>query len=144
MRNAVSQNRSGEITGIACVTSASVFVTEFLSTLRAFFPERGRIASCQETIMDLSDILHLGSRTYAIPGNPATDVYLLPVSGGADSTALAILLHEIAPHIPFRMVFTDTGAEEKDTLDMLDRLEKWLGNPWLHDGIATQSCKSGK
>lgn len=79
--------------------------------------------------MDLSDILHLGSRTYAIPGNPATDVYLLPVSGGADSTALAILLHEIAPHIPFRMVFTDTGAEEKDTLDMLDRLEKWLGKP---------------
>lgn len=79
--------------------------------------------------MDLSDILHLGSRTYAIPGNPATDVYLLPVSGGADSTALAMLLHEIAPHIPFRMVFTDTGAEEKDTLDMLDRLEKWLGKP---------------
>ena len=37
--------------------------------------------------------------TFQIPGNPATDEYLLPVSGGADSAALAMLLHEIAPHI---------------------------------------------
>ena len=64
---------------------------------------------------------------YTIPGNPETDVYLLPVSGGADSTALAILLHEIAPEIDFRMVFTDTGAEELDTIKALDRLEAWLG-----------------
>lgn len=64
---------------------------------------------------------------YKIPGNPQTDVYLLPVSGGADSTALAILLHEIAPEIDFRMVFTDTGAEEQETIDALDRLELWLG-----------------
>lgn len=67
------------------------------------------------------------SGTYQIPGNPETDVYLLPVSGGADSTALAILLHEIAPEIDFRMVFTDTGAEEKETIESLDRLEIWLG-----------------
>ena len=61
--------------------------------------------------------------TFEIPGNPATDEYLLPVSGGADSTALALLLHKLAPHINFRMVFTDTGAEEAPTLAMLDRLE---------------------
>ena len=67
--------------------------------------------------------------TFEIPGNPATDEYLLPVSGGADSTALALLLHELAPHINFRMVFTDTGAEEAPTLAMLDRLEEWLHKP---------------
>lgn len=69
----------------------------------------------------------VNTASYTIPGNPETDVYLLPVSGGADSTALAILLHEIAPEIDFRMVFTDTGAEEKETIEALDRLEIWLG-----------------
>ena len=77
--------------------------------------------------MDLSEIRFLSNTCYVVPGNPATDAYILPVSGGSDSTALAILLHEIAPHIPFRMVFTDTGAEEKETLEMLDKLEAYLG-----------------
>lgn len=64
---------------------------------------------------------------YQIPGDHQNDVYLLPVSGGADSTALAILLHEMAPDIHFRMVFTDTGAEEAETLATLDKLEAYLG-----------------
>lgn len=79
--------------------------------------------------MDLSETKQFRPLTYVVPGNPATDEYLLPVSGGGDSTALAILLHEVAPHIPFRLVFTDTGAEEQETLDALDRLEQWLGKP---------------
>ena len=79
--------------------------------------------------MDLSEIRFFKTVAYRIPGNPDTDAYILPVSGGSDSTALAILLHEIAPHIRFRMVFTDTGAEEKETLEMLDRLEAYLGKP---------------
>ena len=79
--------------------------------------------------MDLSEVLYLREAAYVVPGNPATDAYILPVSGGSDSCALAILLHEIAPHIPFRMVFTDTGAEERDTLEMLDKLEAYLGKP---------------
>lgn len=64
---------------------------------------------------------------FSVPGNPETDVYLLPVSGGADSSALAIWLHEAAPQLNWRMVFTDTGAEEKETLEMLDKLEQYLG-----------------
>ena len=79
--------------------------------------------------MDLSEIKLFRKLHYAVPGNPDTDEYLLPVSGGADSTALALLLHEVAPHIRFRMVFTDTDAEEAETLEALDRLEAWLGKP---------------
>lgn len=79
--------------------------------------------------MDLSETSRFCSSRYRIPGNPATDEYLLPVSGGADSTVLAIVLHEMAPHIPFRMVFTDTGAEEIPTLETLDKLEAYLGRP---------------
>ncbi len=79
--------------------------------------------------MDLSEVLHFSPQAFVIPGNPSSDEYLVPVSGGADSSALAILLKELAPDIPFRYVFTDTGAEEQETLEMLDRLERWLGRP---------------
>lgn len=79
--------------------------------------------------MDLSEVTRFNRQAFTIPGNPSTDEYLVPVSGGADSSALAILLKELAPDIPFRYVFTDTGAEEKETLEMLDRLELWLGKP---------------
>lgn len=78
--------------------------------------------------MDLSEIKHL-RQLFVIPGNPATDEYLVPVSGGADSTVLAIVLRELAPEINFRYVFTDTGAEEEETLVALDKLEAWLGKP---------------
>ncbi len=79
--------------------------------------------------MDMSTpLLWAQPMAFQIPGNPETDEYLLPVSGGADSAALAMLLHELAPH-NFRMVFTDTGAEEATTLAMLDRLEEWLQRP---------------
>lgn len=66
---------------------------------------------------------------YSPPGNPETDVYLVPVSGGADSSWLAILLRQMWPDLPVRYVFTDTGAEEQETLDYLDRLQDYLGQP---------------
>ena len=66
---------------------------------------------------------------YVVPGNPLTDEYLLPVSGGSDSAVLAIFLHHVAPHIRFRMIFTDTGAEEDETYRTLDKLENWLCRP---------------
>ena len=50
--------------------------------------------------MDMSTpLLWAQPMAFQIPGNPETDEYLLPVSGGADSAALAMLLHELAPHI---------------------------------------------
>lgn len=75
-------------------------------------------------------------QAYQIPGNVETDIYILPVSGGADSTALAIYLHERFPHVPFRLVFTDTGAEEPEITPSLKRLETYLGKKidWLGTG----------
>lgn len=78
--------------------------------------------------MDLSELLEIQkSAFYHLPGNPATDVYLLPVSGGADSSALAILLHALFPRQRFEMVFTDTIADDPSIYDTLDALERYLG-----------------
>lgn len=75
-----------------------------------------------------SSTVHL-PQDFVIPGNMESDVYVVPVSGGVDSSILAIMLHELAPNIPWRLVFTDTGAEEQETLEALDRLEAYLGTP---------------
>ena len=62
-----------------------------------------------------------------LPGNHLEDHYILPVSGGVDSSVLAILLHALFPEIPFKLVFTDTGAEEDAAYKSLSRLEAYLG-----------------
>lgn len=64
---------------------------------------------------------------YVLPGNPEIDVYIIPVSGGADSSKLAIMLHEMFPGIPFRLVFTDPGAEDAKCYEALTKLEQYLG-----------------
>lgn len=46
--------------------------------------------------------------TYALPGNPG-DVYVIPVSGGADSTVLAIILRELFPDTQFHLIFSDSS-----------------------------------
>lgn len=55
------------------------------------------------------------------------------MSGGADSTALAIFLHERFPGVQFILVYTDTGAEEPAIYPALRRLEAFLGKKieWL-------------
>lgn len=64
---------------------------------------------------------------YQLPGNRDADIYMIPCSGGADSTALAIMLHSMFPDVPFKMVFTDTLADEVEIYETLDRLEAFLG-----------------
>jgi 3'-phosphoadenosine 5'-phosphosulfate sulfotransferase (PAPS reductase)/FAD synthetase len=53
--------------------------------------------------------------------------HLVSVSGGKDSTALAIYLLQEYPQIPYEYVFCDTGAELPETYDYLDQLEALLG-----------------
>ena len=66
---------------------------------------------------------------YELPGNLETDVYIIPVSGGADSTSLAILLHRMFPEVDFKLVFTDTGAEDPEIYECLDKLEAYIQRP---------------
>ncbi len=49
----------------------------------------------------------------------------LAVSGGADSSAMALLLHERGED--FEMVFSDTGAELPETYYLLPRLARYVG-----------------
>ena len=53
--------------------------------------------------------------------------FLVPVSSGIDSTAVAIVLKILFPDLPFTYVFTDTGNEIAGTEEALDRLEAVLG-----------------
>ena len=53
--------------------------------------------------------------------------HVVPLSGGKDSTALAIYLSQTYPHLPFEYVFSDTGAELPETYEYFNRLEHVLG-----------------
>lgn len=78
----------------------------------------------------LSDLLQLipnAFQHYKIPELGANGKYLIPVSGGADSTALAIILHLMFPSIDFELFFTDTLAEDSAIYESLDALEVYLG-----------------
>lgn len=50
---------------------------------------------------------------------------ICPLSGGKDSTAMAIFLKNKIPNLEY--VFTDTGAELPETYEYLDKLEAFLG-----------------
>lgn len=53
--------------------------------------------------------------------------HILSLSGGKDSTALAIYMRDKVPDMEY--VFCDTGEELPETYDYLDRLEAYLGKP---------------
>ena len=53
--------------------------------------------------------------------------HVLGLSGGKDSSALAIFMREKVPDMEY--FFTDTGAELPETYEYLDRLESYLGKP---------------
>lgn len=61
--------------------------------------------------------------------------HILSLSGGKDSTALAIYLRDRIPELEY--VFCDTEKELPETYEYLDRLEAYLGKPIVrlkHDG----------
>lgn len=53
--------------------------------------------------------------------------HIVPLSGGKDSTALAIYLNQCNPDIEYEYVFSDTGAELPETYEYFERLENVLG-----------------
>ena len=53
--------------------------------------------------------------------------HIVPLSGGKDSTALAIYLNQRNPETNYEYVFSDTGAELPETYDYFERLEHVLG-----------------
>jgi 3'-phosphoadenosine 5'-phosphosulfate sulfotransferase (PAPS reductase)/FAD synthetase len=53
--------------------------------------------------------------------------HIVSVSGGKDSTALAIYMKQKYPDIPAEYVFCDTDCELPETLEYLTRLESLLG-----------------
>ena len=55
--------------------------------------------------------------------------HIVSLSGGKDSTALAIYLRNQYPQIPAEYVFCDTGTELPETYEYLQRLEAFLGKP---------------
>lgn len=52
---------------------------------------------------------------------------VVPLSGGKDSSALALYLTREYPDVPFEFVTTDTGAELPETYEYFERLEHVLG-----------------
>jgi 3'-phosphoadenosine 5'-phosphosulfate sulfotransferase (PAPS reductase)/FAD synthetase len=54
---------------------------------------------------------------------------VVPLSGGKDSSALAVYLTRQYPDVDFEFVTTDTGAELPETYEYFERLEYVLGKP---------------
>ncbi|MDG1571398.1 phosphoadenosine phosphosulfate reductase family protein [Robiginitalea sp. M366] len=57
--------------------------------------------------------------------------HVLGISGGKDSAALAIYLHEKYPQIDFEYYFCDTGKELDETYQLIEKLESYLGKSIL-------------
>ncbi len=53
--------------------------------------------------------------------------HIVSLSGGKDSTALAILVQKKYPTIQFEYVFCDTGEELPETYSYLEKIETYLG-----------------
>ncbi len=53
--------------------------------------------------------------------------HVLGISGGKDSSALAIYMRDRIPQMEY--FFCDTGKELKETYEYIDKLEVYLGKP---------------
>lgn len=53
--------------------------------------------------------------------------HVLGISGGKDSAALAIYMHKNYPDLNIEYYFCDTGKELKETLELVDKIENYLG-----------------
>ncbi len=58
--------------------------------------------------------------------------HVLGISGGKDSAALAIYLNKNYPDLNIEYYFCDTGKELQETLDLVNRIENYLGKEIKH------------
>lgn len=58
--------------------------------------------------------------------------HVLGISGGKDSAALAIYLHQTYPSLDIEYYFCDTGKELDETYELIAKLESLLGKKILH------------
>ena len=58
-----------------------------------------------------------------------TPRHILLLSGGKDSTALAIWMRDNRPDVDLEYVFNDTHKELPETYEYLTRIEAYLGKP---------------
>ncbi|MBP8972351.1 MAG: phosphoadenosine phosphosulfate reductase family protein [Anaerolineae bacterium] len=65
----------------------------------------------------------MNTSQHSFDGRPAR--HIVSLSGGKDSTALAIYLRDRIPELEY--VFCDTGKELPETYEYMDRLEVYLG-----------------
>lgn len=65
--------------------------------------------------------------------------HLLGISGGKDSAALAIYLHDRYPDLPVQYYFSDTGKELEETYKLIDNIESYLGKKILRIKAAEAS-----
>jgi len=75
---------------------------------------------------DMDNLIEQLQGRYQLPGDEHA-VHCLPTSGGADSSALAIVMTLLFPDIQFISFMTDTGVEQPGTMESLKRLEEYLG-----------------
>lgn len=61
--------------------------------------------------------------------SPSATRHVVMLSGGKDSTALALYLRDRNPEQEFEYVFCDTHKELPETYDYLARIEAYLGSP---------------
>lgn len=68
-----------------------------------------------------------GALSLPTPKAGTKQFFIVPVSSGIDSTAVAILMRVFHPDLPLTFVFTDTGNEVEGTEAALDKLEAFTG-----------------
>ena len=66
-------------------------------------------------------------KKYELPGDPDRDAYVVGVSGGADSSAVAVIMHKLFPDLDIKYVFIDTFAEAPAIYSSIEALEKYIG-----------------
>lgn len=61
--------------------------------------------------------------------------HVISLSGGKDSTAVALLMKEKKPNMDFEFIFADSGCELPETYEYLKKLEVMLGDKIVKLGV---------